>query len=55
MKEQNKAVKLDVKSITKEEFAIIEKSVEDINKIKKYSTTDCLIDIKLKKKIIKII
>ena len=46
----NKAINLDVKSITKEEFEIIEKSVEEINKIKKQLNNEGLINIKLKSK-----
>ena len=53
IKDQGKSINLDVKSISKEEFGIIEKSVEEINKIKKFSSNDCLVDIKLKKKDVK--
>ena len=51
--EQNKTINLDVKSIKKEELEIIEKSVDEINKIKKHSKREFSVEIKLKKKEIK--
>jgi len=48
LKEQNKLINLDVKSITKEDLEIIEKSIGKINKMK--NKTNYSIEIKIKNK-----
>ena len=53
LKEKNKQINLDVKSITKEEMNIIEDSVKDLDEMKKKSYRNCLLNIKLTKENIK--
>ena len=52
-KEENKNINLDVKSIKEDELETIEKSIEEINDIKKTLESRCLIEINLKNKSVK--
>ena len=53
LKDNNKQINLDVKSITKEEMDMIENSVKELDEMKKKSYPNCLLNIKLTKKNIK--
>ena len=49
LNDQNKSIDLNVKKITKEEEEIISKSIDELEKIKNKTNTNCFLNIKLNK------